>query len=263
MKKTARKPASNENARKPHWAFKLGVAFAVLGALGGVVYVALTSSVFSIREYEFRGNKYLSDRELMGVMAVTGGENIFSTSSARLAGVLQGSPWVRKVSVRKEFPHKMVFLVDESAPQAVLEDNGSSYIVDAQGKVLQKLSGRPTVVLPVIIGSKDANARGYLKAVELAGVLRDDGVGKESGGVEITGMERGAHELTIKLDGVRIKIGEDRFREKLAAFDELKDKITGLEIAVDYVDLRFADRVIVRHVAAADATGVAAVEKKR
>lgn len=228
--------------------------------LAGVVWFALTSSLFSIREYEFRGNRYLSDAELMKLMDVTGGENIFRTSSASLAGCLHSSPWIRSVKVRKEFPHRMIFLIEESAPQAVLQDRGNSYIVDAEGKMLQALSGRPTVFLPVIVGSKDANPQAYLKAVELAGVLRDMSMGKDTGGVEISGMEHGAHELTITLNGLHIKIGEDRFKEKLAAFDELKDSIAKLDIAVEYVDLRFEGRVVVRHLSSADATDAAPVE---
>lgn len=264
MRKTAtRKPAkANENARRmPLW-LRLGAAGGVLLVLVGVLWFMLTSSLFSIRQYEFRGNRYLSDAELMKLMDVSGGENIFRTSSASLVGCLHSSPWVRSVKVRKEFPHKMIFLLEESAPQAVLQNMGSSFIVDAQGKILQSLLGRPTVFLPVIVGAKDANPAAYLKAVELAGVLRDAGLGKDTGGVEISGMEHGAHELTITLNGLHVKIGEDNYKEKLAAFDELKDQIQKLDIAVEYIDLRFAGRVVVRHLAAADASGEAPVVKE-
>ncbi len=263
MRKSAPKkaPKANENARRTPWWVRLAVASGVTLVAGGVLWFALTSSLFSIRDYEFRGNRYLSDAELMRLMDVNGGENIFRTSSASLAGCLSSSPWIRSVRVRKEFPHRMIFLIEESAPQAVLQDRGNSYIVDADGKVLQSLSGRPTVFLPVITGDRGANPAAYLKAVELAGVLRDMGMGKDTGGVEISGMEHGAHELTITLNGLNIKIGEDRFKEKLAAFDEIKDQIAKLDIAVEYVDLRFEGRVVVRHIATADATGDATVEK--
>lgn len=263
MRNTIRKATSSENTKKVSMTIKLVAAGAVLALAGGLVYVALTNSMFSVSQYEFKGNKYLSESDLMKLMGVTGGENIFKLSSAELAGCLQGSPWVRGVRVRKEFPHKMIFQIEESAPQAILEDNqGGAYLVDEMGRALQKLQGQPAEFLPVIAGDKDVDPKAYLAAVELAMTLKAEGIGKDGARAEIRGMELGGHELELAVDGLRIKIGEDRLKEKIATLLELIGQIRKLDIAVEYIDLRFDGRVVVKHITAADASGPAVEVKE-
>ena len=51
------------------------------------------------------------------------------------------------------------------------------------------------------------------------------------------------------IDGMEIKVGEGSYEQKLARLFELIDEIRSRPIEVDYIDLRFANRVIVKPVA--------------
>jgi cell division protein FtsQ len=53
-------------------------------------------------------------------------------------------------------------------------------------------------------------------------------------------------ELSSIIDGMVVKVGAGEYKEKLERLLELEEDIQSRQITVDYIDLRFANRVVVK-----------------
>jgi cell division protein FtsQ len=221
----------------------------VSGALAGGVYFAGQSSLLDLREIVFYGNKYLSEERLEGLAGVEADGKIWRISLREVAGRFSGSSWVRDVSVRKQYPGRLLVRIEEAVPTALLEKEGALYLLDGEGAVLERIKGRPVRFLPVIAGDPESNRGAFSEAVRLAKVIRSLGLSTRRNRVEIAGFEDGAHQLTVDIDGLLVRVGEGEYQEKLSRLFELTEEIRKRNINVDYVDLRFANRVVVKPVA--------------
>lgn len=240
--------SSRHNRRQGMRTLRLAALLLLCGLLGGGAYWAFHSSYFEVAEVVFYGNRHLADNDLARLMDMSAGLNMFSLSSAELAGRLTASPWIGEARIRKEFPRKLLVRVEEAEPSALLRDAAGLSLIDNQGRVLERLSGEPVYFLPVIVDASGKRAGAFEEALRLAEVIKNQGLAARMDKVEIRDFLKGAEAITVAIDGLRARIGKGRYREKLARLLELKDEIKRRGIEVDYLDLRFTDRVVVKPV---------------
>jgi cell division protein FtsQ len=223
----------------------LSLGALVLALLGGF-YLVAESGVFSLRSVEFRGNTQLSRRDLMTLMGVEMGENLLKLPAREMAGYLEHSPWVRDAKLRKEYPDRLIVKVEESVPHALLRNSRGLFLLDEEGRVLEKLAGEPPAFLPVIVDASGRKEGAFAEALALASAVRDMGLLREKESVEIAGFEHGAEGMTMRVDGMQVRMGQGMYAEKLARLMELSPEIRRRAEKVQYVDLRFKDRVVVK-----------------
>lgn len=248
MKTNRKKRSSSINRKKGARALKLAVLAVLFGLVAVGVYYAQRSRVFGIDEIVIYGNRHLSDGELVKIMGVSRGQNIFSVSSEDVASRLLASPWIRDARLRKELPGRLMLMVEEAVPEALLETGRGRFLIDGTGARLEPVKGKPLSFLPVMVAASEGKGRAFSSAISLARVIREAGIAAEKNRVEIRGFEKGPEEITVTIDGLKAKFGEGGYREKLARLFELSDEIKRRGIEVDYVDLRFSDRVVVKPV---------------
>jgi cell division protein FtsQ len=217
----------------------------VIGAI--IAHVSLASKpVFPVNKVVFTGNTHLSDEELKGLAGLNGEESLVSISSGRVFKKLSGSPWIRSVSVRKEFPDRLHILVSEAEPFALLDMKGHLFIVDDKGKMLEELKDGSMPFLPVISGNPFEEKEVFYEAINLAKVIKKTGLLSRKDHIEIIAHK--PQEMALNLDGVVVKVGTGEYEEKLVRLMELEEEIKNRLIPVDYIDLRFENRVIVKPV---------------
>ena len=228
---------------------KAALMLAVIAIAGGGLYMVAASDLFELRQVDIHGNKHFSDAELMALMRVTGKENLLMLSTERLYDRLHSSPWIRRVSMRKELPHTLVVRVIESEPQALIKSRGGYVMVDDEGIELERIHGRQERFLPIIEAHDTRGTREFHEALRLAKVINDAGIAKRAQSVDIVGLDGDTKDLAVRIDGMEIKVGEGSYEQKLARLFDLIDEIKRRPIKIDYIDLRFANRVIVKPVA--------------
>lgn len=241
--------SSRQNRKKKNGALKVAALILAVGLLASATYFVFGSDYFRVREVVFHGNKYLSDGRLKMLAAGSSSDNLLVLSSGRLAGNLLASPWIKAVSIRKELPGRLLIKIDEAVPEALLRKKEALFLLDGKGNMLERLGGQSVPFLPVIVNGTDAAPDDLLEAISLARTLRELGLTGGKNSVEITGAEGGRENLAVNMDGLVVKVGEGRYEEKFARLFELSGEIRKRGIPVDYVDLRFANRVIVKPVA--------------
>jgi cell division protein FtsQ len=227
---------------------KAGVIFLCAVAAACAVFFLfspyISTILFPVKNVSFVGNRHLTDEELTSLAEITFQENLLTVSNMRLINHLQKSPWIRTVSVRKEFPDSIAFVVEEAVPFALLDVNGRLYLIDEHGDVLEELSSSSVPFLPIITGDPTRQREGFREALKLARLMNESGFSSGRGNVEIAA--RKPHEIVVTIDGMVVKIGEGGYEEKLSRFLQLEEEIKKLNVPVDYIDLRFAKKAIVK-----------------
>jgi len=147
------------------------IAVVVLLCWGAVsVYNA---PVFTIRSVSVTGNHHLSKADALRLAAVPADSTLVKVQRSSIRRRLMTSPWVRDVSVDRDFPHTLRIRVVERKPSVIVDQGGANlWIVSADGYWLGKRSAEETGLvqvtglpkLPVRTGRK-LSSREVLNAV--------------------------------------------------------------------------------------------------
>lgn len=222
-------------------------AFVLLvSALATVAYISYIKiiSAFPIKRIIFTGNKHLTIDELRALAGIHGKESLIALSGKSVSQRLLKSPWIRSASVSKVFPDTLSIVISEVVPFALLDMNGHIFLTDDKGNLLEELKDNTIPFLPIITGDPFKEKEGFSEALTLAKAMIDMGFSSERDQIEIVLSK--PQELTSVIDGTVVKIGVGEYREKLERLLELQEEIQRRKIPVDYIDLRFANRVVVK-----------------
>ena len=225
-------------------------AFSVLVALYGAVYYAVhLPGLFPL--HSVRLNTALQRVDAPGVLQAVRNEvqgNFFTVDIERLRQSLEKLPWVRSVSIRREFPHRLAVQLEEH--QALARWNGTA-LVNQQGEVFSADTGQ---ILPDFIGQRGASieiAQHYLQFSRQLSVLNLQVA-------QLALSPRHAWQLRLS-NGMVLYLGRDDVQQRLARFvtvypyslaamrgsEGMGQKTENLT-AVGYVDLRYRNVFAVR-----------------
>ncbi|MBF0554199.1 MAG: FtsQ-type POTRA domain-containing protein [Nitrospirae bacterium] len=221
----------------------IGIAVSVLTVLGSVIfmgYYTLSANYFKVDKYGVEGNSHLKDNDIFELMDVKG-KSILSINAEILARRLESSPWIKTSYVRKELPSSILVKITEKAPAAVLNDGHTMYLIDEAGVKLDSIE-KPLAGMPVI-NIEEQYKRAYAEAVRLVNVINKTSAlsGKA---IEITGMR--PEDISLTLNGLLILMGFGDYEKKLSSYFSLKEEIAGRNMAIEYIDLRFSNRLILK-----------------
>jgi cell division protein FtsQ len=223
------------------------IAIPVAAVIGSIYSLShATHSVFRLKAVTLTGNKHLTDGELLQMSGLRGDEGMISLSARKVYEKLRESPWIRTVSVRKEFPSGVQILIREAEPFALLDMKGKLFIVDDRGQLLEELRDNSVPFLPVIFSNPYREKEAFYEAVSLAKAVKEMGMLQKSDRIEIIAHK--ANDISVTLDGMIVKVGAGDYEDKLARLLEIEEEVKARNIPVDYIDLRFARKVIVKPV---------------
>lgn len=254
MKSMALKRGNKAGSRKSMWRLFISARFLIfMGALSFIVTGVMLSielyqasaKAFPVRDVIFYGNKHLSDLELRSMAGINNEEGILTLSTVNISKNLQRSPWIKGISIRKELPDKMMIRIYETTPFAILEINGRAFLVDDNGEMLEEIKGDSVPFLPVITADPFKNKDNFAEAINLAKVIKDKKIATERSRVEII-ADKGSENLSMIVDSMVIKVGQGDYERKLQRLFELEQEIKKRAITIDYIDLRFVNRVVVK-----------------
>lgn len=190
----------------------------------------------------FEGNRHIKNEELKALLKMKKNDSLFATAGSTLHKRLTSSPWVKDVVIRRELSGRMVVRITEAVPFAVLDISDSKYLVDKDGAILEPIREGTAIFLPVIKDIIPSNHKeGYAEALRFIKVLNDRKVGAD---VQITGTR--PEDITLKIENILIKVGAGDFEKKLERLELVREEIEKRQMAVEYIDVRFANRIIVK-----------------
>jgi cell division protein FtsQ len=245
-KKRPKKARKNRSTR-----LKANISYVVFMVLPMILFVVLAYFVtlnlrasFQVKNVTLNGNDHLTDQELRQLSGISNKDNLITLSSKNVFKKMVASPWIRSIAIRKEFPDTLHMYVREAEPFALVDVKGHLFIVDDRGKMLQELKESPIPFLPIISGDPFKKREIIHEALNLVKTIREQGLLYEKEHIEIIADE--LNEMSLNVDGVLVKIGTGDYDNKLYRLGELKAEIAKRNLRIDYIDLRFASRAIVK-----------------
>lgn len=208
-----------------------------------ILSVKLSASLFTIKRVLISGNYYLTEDEVREALVVKG-ESLIKLSFDELERRAGNVPWIRKASFRREFPNTLLMKVEEAIPKALLRINSHLFIIASDGRILEEIQDKDTYFLPVIVEVDPKRDRGgIMEALKLIDALTEENILPNKGAIEIMLTSYG---IDMNVDSEFVKIGYGGYKEKISKWKELEPEIRKKNIDIEYVDLRFKNKVIIK-----------------
>lgn len=234
------------------WISLLGTGKIVflLCAVVGTVFIVMhyhgfqMKPVCPIQKVVFFENKRLSDEELNEIAGSQMRKSLLTISCTEISRHMLRSPWIKTASVRKEFPWTLSITIQEAEPFALLDMHGHLFLIDERGKFLEELKDDAVPFLPIIVSDPYREKECFAEALHLVRVLNEKGLAAGRDHIEVIAHK--PHELSVEMNDVTVRIGAGDYAEKLERFIHLESDLQSRNIPVDYIDLRFDDKAIVK-----------------
>ena len=233
-----------------------GVVFAAALAYGVVraSAIAAHAHLLQIEKIIVRGNERLSKGEVLAVLNGLRGESLVWTDLDHWRRRLMASPWVRDAALRRSLPSTVEVVVSERQPIGIGRINSDMYLVDERGVIIDQYGPQyADLDLPIIDGLAAApngggsltdEGRADLAARVIAAVKSKPNVARRLSQLDVSDL----HNASVILSGdpAVIQLGDDQFLTRLQGYLDLAPTLRERVADIDYVDLRFDDRIYVR-----------------
>lgn len=251
--KPARKRGPWRGVVRPALKYGLLSLVAAWAAYRGGSLVA-DARVLQIDHIVVLGNERLSSGEVLAVLAPLRGENIVWADLDDWRRRVLSSPWVRDAALRRSLPSTVEVFVTEREPIAIGRINEVLYLVDDRGVVIDQYGPQyADFDLPIVDGlaappgsngTATDRSRAELAARLIASLRGDPEIARRLSQVDVSDLDNAAVLLTS--DPAVIYVGRDRFLPRIRSYLQLATALRERVPDIDYVDLRFDDRIYVR-----------------
>lgn len=192
--------------------------------------------LFELRELKVEGmtNHISKDQVEFIVKRMRG--NFFTLDIGGVRSDFEKLPWVRRVSVRRSWPHRLDVKIEE---HVALARWGTDQLVNTYGEVFDASTD---AVLPHLSGPQGSSMDVVREYSAFSRTLLP--IGRHV--LNVTLSERRSWELGLD-DGMVIELGRDRMEQRLSDFAALYERTVGhLDKRTNYVDLRYENGFAVR-----------------
>jgi cell division protein FtsQ len=251
------KPSRKRNPASKHaWlAARLLALALVLGYAGyrGVALIAAASSL-QIGHLIVRGQERLSTGEVLALVEGLRGQNILAVDLEEWQTKLLSSPWVENATIRRVLPSTLEITVVERRPMGIGRLGTAMYLVDARGVIIDEYGpAYADIDLPIIDGIGAAPhdggsivdvARAEFAARVIGALAARPELAKRVSQVDVSDL----HDAVLILDGdpALLRLGDTEFVARLQQYIDLAPALHERLNGIDYVDLRFDERLYVR-----------------
>ena len=253
------KPARRRSSTSKHaWlAARLAVLVILVGygTYRGVTLIAAASSL-QISHLTVRGHERLSTGEVLALVEGLRGQNILAVTLDEWQKKLLSSPWVETATIRRVLPSTVEISIHERRPMGIGRLGTAMYLIDARGVIIDEYGpSYADIDLPIIDGLATSprdggsiidQARAEFAALVIGTVAGRQEIAKRISQLDVADL----HDAVAILDGdpALLRLGDTDFIARLQQYIDLAPALRERLNAIDYVDLRFDERLYVRPV---------------
>ena len=218
------------------------------------VDLVVRASPLQVGHIVVTGNVRLSSGEVEALARGLYGRSILTADLDACRRHLLESPWVADAALRRVLPSTIEVRVVERQPIGISRLGSQLYLIDRSGTVIDEFGPRYREFdLPIIDGLVRSGKKGKpaidedragLAARVLDSVATRKAILRRLSQVDVSD----ARDVVVLLEGdpALLHLGEERFVERLQAYLEVASALRDRVSDIDYVDLRFDDRVYVK-----------------
>ena len=251
------KPGKAKRSR-PRFGWKalrrLAAAALFLYASYRAVTLVVNAAPLKVEHINVTGNARLTDSDVQTLAQGLYGRSILRADLEGYRRRLMASPWVSDVALRRVLPSTIEVEVTERQPIGISRLGTRLYLIDRSGTVIDEFGPRyQEFDLPIIDGLVRSQRQGKpaideqradlaARVIEAVTPRRD--VARRLSQIDVADL----HDAVVLLEGdsAQLHLGEDRFLERLQSYLEVAEALRDRVADIDYVDLRFDERVYVK-----------------
>jgi cell division protein FtsQ len=250
------RPGRRRRARELAWRIGRWAVPAIAIVAGGLWLstAVLGASWLRVSRIVVRGNERLPAAHVEALVAGMVGENILQVDFEKYRLHALESPWIASVTLWRQLPSTIEVRVVERTPMAIARLGQQLFLVDDAGVIIDEYDARYRHFdLPIVDGllRSPSNREPVADAdrVRLTGAVLAAIAGRPDLRARLSQVDVSrAHDAAVMFDSdsVWLHLGEERFLERLTAYLELAPTLRERFAGIDYIDLRFEDRIFVR-----------------
>jgi cell division protein FtsQ len=247
--KPSRKRAKSAPRRRRVLSAAIAVALSWYAAQR-LMAVATGFALLRVDQINVRGNQRLSNGEVEALLHGLRGTSILRVDLEEWREVLMTSPWVADAFLRRTLPSTIDVTVAERLPIGIGRINGALYLIDERGVIIDEYGpGYRDLDLPIVDGMSTAagadsiNLNRAVLVSRLLESLRGYNLAGHISQIDVSDSQNAV--VLLDGDATLIRLGNERFAERLQSYLELSSVLRDRVPEIDYVDLRFDERVYV------------------
>jgi cell division protein FtsQ len=221
------------------------LAYSTTRAVHGLTH----SSEFALQRIEITGTQRTAPEAIRGRLAEYVGTNLFDLDLAEIGAVVLRNPWVREVKVRRVLPGTVRISLSERQPAAMALIGEVTHIVDSTGYVIGPADTGAFGKLPALVGLEgledEALAVELRRGVELLRRLSQTSQQFTEGISELDLSNDRRITVRTVTNGPALLLDPLRVERNVRAYLALEEELEGRAGVLEYVDLRWEDRISV------------------
>jgi cell division protein FtsQ len=216
--------------------------------------LVLHATALQVRRITVHGNVRISSGEVQAIVDGLRGSSILTADLTGYRRRLMASPWVADVAMRRVLPSTVEVFVSERRPMGLCRLGSALYLIDPNGTLIDEFGPQYAEFdLPIIDGLVRApntgqptidEARAELAARVIEALSARKDIAQRISQIDV----RDPHDAVVLLqdDAALLHLGEEKFLERVQSYVDLAPALRQRVPDIDYVDLRFDERVYVR-----------------
>jgi cell division protein FtsQ len=209
----------------------------------------LDNPYFSVREIQVRGADKVKGDDLIAMAGLRRGMSIWNVDLTTIEKKIGRHPWVRRVFVRREFPHRVIIDVEERTPKAIVALR-KLYYIDADGVIFKEVGPGENMKFPFLTGLRPeqltASDPATRKRIQDALRLSEMMVQRSHSLSEIHFAKPDKLVVYTTEYPIALHMGWGNWTEKLTRMDRLLTLWKGNEGRLASLDMGFSDQVVAR-----------------
>ena len=241
------------------WRGLVGPAVKALAVIALLAYgtsraaaIAMHARILQVDRIAVRGNERLSQDEVVALLNGLRGQSLIWTDLDVWRQRLLTSPWVRDASLRRSLPSTVEVVVQERRPVGIGRVRDDMYLVDDRGRAIDQYGPEyADLDLPIVDGLKPTaaddpaeGAKAELAMRVITGLRAKPEIAHRLSQVDVSDVRDAVVILTG--DTAVLHLGDEQFLARVESYLQLAPTLHERIADIDYVDLRFDDRVYVK-----------------
>jgi cell division protein FtsQ len=196
-------------------------------------------------------------RDIQALLDASHLGNLLLVDITGLQGRIKSHRWVKEARLRKVFPSSLKIEIKEREPAAILKIGPSFLLIDEEGVALERLAAPEEASLPLLLDSSHFSVYSKEKLTLAWECLKSLTAEEKAGIVALDLSQNDSVSLYLKDQRTKIILGSEGFSQKLKFYQSNRERLETQYGPLDYVDLRFDDRIYLKPVEIQQVAGLA------
>ena len=209
--------------------------YVVASAVGSVAAVG----GFAVGDITIEGIRDTREGDVLDYLSVTPTTSLLGFDIEAARDRVLALPWVKEASVRRVYPDTLLVDIEEHAPFARMLQRGRIHLVTVEGEEITDEIGSAHAALPLVVGEGSPQEAGafFAQLADRPFVL------SETVALERVGLRRWTLHMA---QDVQVHLPEEGVDAALAELESLMRRYALLDRSIAVVDMRQAERLVVR-----------------